>query len=286
LKSGAAAALPPSVLDDLLPFLDRHEPPEVEQRLRVQHWRESEVALVGFGLGAMLYLLYLIGMRFYENPAFFKVISLLLFEALIAVLVIVAVVVVYLIYRRWARTFVAAGIAVLTVILFFNLHETSKSISEDRGPGYYRGGMQWITDNVRPGEMIFNTDWDDFPKMFYLDTAHAYVSGLDPTYLLDQNPELSKLYVDITLGNEKDPGPIIRDRFHARYVFSDNEEVHDNFYAAAMNSGWFDKVYEDGDCTVLRVREQKGEPPPEESDEPGPDETDDAPPAADEELPQ
>ncbi|HEX8920236.1 MAG TPA: hypothetical protein VF766_02085 [Pyrinomonadaceae bacterium] len=37
--------------------------------------------------------------------------------------------------------------------------------------------------------------------------------------------------------------PLIRDKFGARYVFSDNEEIHDNFYAKAMASGWFEQVH-------------------------------------------
>ena len=54
--------------------------------------------------------------------------------------------------------------------------------------------------NVPAGERIFNTDWDDFPRLFYYDPTHAYISGLDPTYLLDKNADLSKLYERITTG--------------------------------------------------------------------------------------
>jgi hypothetical protein len=263
----------------LLPFLDRHEPPEVEERLRLRHWHESEVALVGFVLGVVCYLILL---QFYLNPRFALHFGLPLVESVAGAALILIGLVVYLIYRHWMKALAAGGILVLTVFMFFNIYLTSEEISKDHGADFYKGGMEWITANVKPGEMIFNTDWDDFPKMFYLDTTHPYVSGLDPTYLLDQNPELSKLYVDITLGNEKDPGPIIRDRFNARYVFSDNEQVHDNFYAAAMDSGWFDKVYEDDDCTVLHIRDQKGEPPPEEPDEAGAESDDSQSPEPDE----
>jgi hypothetical protein len=266
-----AASLPSSVMDELLPFMDRHEPPEVEARQRVRHWLESEVALVGFCLGVVLYF---IALQFQENPGFIRRFNTLLVEVVAGAVVISIGLVVYFIYRHWARAAAAAALAVLCTILFFNISETAKEIAKDHGPEFYSAGMQWIAENVPPREVIFNTDWDDFPKMFYLDTTHAYTSGLDPTYLLDQHPDLSELYVNITLGKEKDPGPLIRDRFGARYVFSDNEEVHDNFYAAAMDSGWFDKVYEDGECTVLKIRDQKGEPPAEETEET--DETDNA----------
>jgi hypothetical protein len=176
--------------------------------------------------------------------------------------------------ERWT-TLVAAGIAlVLGVPLFFNVRETAKTIGGDAAPDYYQKGMEWVKANVPPGQMVFNTDWDDFPKLFYYDTTHTYVSGLDPTYLLDEHPDLAKLYEDITLGKEKDPAPIIRDRFGARYIFTDREEVHDKLYYNAMDSGWCEKVYDDDDCTVLYIRDQKGQPPPEEEDDAG-DEGDD-----------
>lgn len=145
----------------------------------------------------------------------------------------------------------------------------------------YTQGIEWIRTHVPAGQVIFNTDWDDFPKLFYYDPTHAYVSGLDPTYLFDHDKNLSRLYEDITLGRHKDPGPVIRDRFGARYVFTDNEDVHNDFYDAAMDSGWFDEVYTDKDCTVLYIRDQKGAPvEPEDNSNP----EDDAPPADDSET--
>lgn len=34
----------------------------------------------------------------------------------------------------------------------------------------------------------------------------------------------------------------------------------------AQASGWFEVVYEDSQCTILRIRDQKAQPEPEESD--------------------
>jgi len=100
--------------------------------------------------------------------------------------------------------------------------------------------------------------------LFYYDPTHRYITGLDPTYLYDRDPALSKLYDRITLGKEEDPGPLIRDRFGARYVFSDNS--HDDFFDNAKTSGWFDIVYEDKDCTIMHIRDEKAEPLPEDSE--------------------
>ena len=169
---------------------------------------------------------------------------------------------------------------VLGIALFTNVYRTAKDIRDSDPRDYYAKGAAWMRANIPPGEMVFNTDWDDFPRLFFYDPTHRYVSGLDPTYLLDKDRNLSDLYVKITTGDEEDPGPLIRDRFGARWVFSDNKD-HDAFYDSALRSGWFDRVYEDSDCSVLHIRDQKAEPPPEEKpdndDSPGGDDNNNSP---------
>jgi hypothetical protein len=170
----------------------------------------------------------------------------------------------------------AAFVAVaLGVALFANVYRTSRDIRESDPRDHYAKGALWMRANVPAGEMVFNTDWDDFPRLFYYDPTHVYTSGLDPSYLHEKNPDLSDLYVKITTGEQEDPGPLIRDKFGARWVFSDNTSDHDSFYDRALSSGWFDRVYEDPDCSVLHIRDQKAEPPAEEKkdnkDKPGDD---------------
>lgn len=161
--------------------------------------------------------------------------------------------------REVLATVAVAFVAlVLGVFLFFNLRSTVYEIGRSSRHNYYKAGAEWMRANIPPGQLIFNTDWDDFPRLYYFDEKHYYVSGLDPSYLFDKNPKLSQLYDRITLGQEPDPGPLIRDRFGARFVFSDNE--HDDFFQHARDSGWFDIVYEDADCVILYIRDEKLEP--------------------------
>jgi hypothetical protein len=164
--------------------------------------------------------------------------------------------------RAESRRFAAAAVAAVALCVPVGVYVIAETeeIADSAAHDDYREGAEWMRRNVPAGEVVFNTDWDDFPKLFYYDPTHAYVSGLDPTYLYDRDAALSKLYDDITLGRERDPGPLIRERFGARYVFTDNEEVHDQFYVNARDSGWFDRVYADETCTVLRVRDERGEP--------------------------
>jgi hypothetical protein len=144
---------------------------------------------------------------------------------------------------------------ILCAFLFVNLRTTVREIKQSEPHEHYRAGAEWLRNHVPPGQVVFNTDWDDFPRLFYYDSSHYYVSGLDPNYLYDKDPDLSRLYEGITLGREENPGPLIRDRFGARYVFSDNS--HHDFFDQARASGWFDIVYEDTQCMIMYIRDEK-----------------------------
>jgi hypothetical protein len=142
--------------------------------------------------------------------------------------------------------------ATLIVSMAFNLWRAGSDVASEADPLAYRGASQWLQAHTQPGSMVFNTDWDDFPMLFYYNPNNTYVAGLDPTYLYDRDHELWKLYERITLGEEDDPAPIIRDRFGAEYVFTDNE--HADFLDVANSSGDFETVYTDDYTTVLRIR--------------------------------
>jgi hypothetical protein len=137
----------------------------------------------------------------------------------------------------------------------------------------YKRAATWALENIPEGERIFNCNWDDFPKMFFYDTKHAYVYGLDPNYLYSENPELSKLIPDLTGGKIEDPAPIIREKFGSRYIFSDAKENED-LIANCLESGWCEMAYQDEEAVFLKIRDVKGAPPT--------DAEDDAPPTPEE----
>jgi hypothetical protein len=140
---------------------------------------------------------------------------------------------------------------VLMATLMITLVQASRDVRSEADPFAYRGAGEWLAANTEAGAMVFNTDWDDFPMLFYYSPNNTYVAGLDPTYLHDQNAELWDLYVNITLGRQHQAAPLIRNRFNAEYVFTDNH--HTDFLSKAQASGAFKIVYEDKYATVLRV---------------------------------
>lgn len=140
------------------------------------------------------------------------------------------------------------------------------TIAENELNERYQRSMAWATgvdakgvENIPAGARIFNCNWDDFPKLFFFNTKHRYVYGLDPNYLYSQNPDLYKLLLDITNGKTEDAGPMIREKFGASYIFADARENED-MIAKALESGWVEMIYEDDEARILKIRDEKGEP--------------------------
>ena len=147
------------------------------------------------------------------------------------------------------------------------------TIAENEQNAKYQRAMTWATgvdangaENIPAGARIFNCNWDDFPKLFFYDTKHRYIYGLDPNYLYSENPELYKLLLEISEGKANDTGPLIREKFGASYIFADAKENTD-MIAKALESGWVETVYEDEEARILKIRDEKGEPPKDAIDD-------------------
>ena len=165
--------------------------------------------------------------------------------------------------------------AFLVLWLFYNLNgidfagfkETGliATLQGNEDNDKYKRATDWAKANIPEGERIFNCNWDDFPKLFFFDTKHTYVYGLDPNYLYSKNPDLSKLIPDITSGKISEAAPIIKEKFGSRYIFSDAKENED-MVAKCLDSGWCEMAYQDDEAIFLKIRDDKGAPPKEAQD--------------------
>ncbi len=99
--------------------------------------------------------------------------------------------------------------------------------------------------------MIFQTDWDDFTRLFFYNSDLVYTAGLDPTFMELEDKERFDLWVDITQGDIDEPGAIIRDTFGASYVFSDLR--HGDFMDEAADDPLLQEVYRSDDAVIYAV---------------------------------
>jgi len=130
---------------------------------------------------------------------------------------------------------------------------TQHQIADSKPYDLYGGASIWLMQNTPAGERVFQTDWDDFPRLFFYNTRNTYLAGLDPTYLQLYDSDLYDLWVGITRGEVEQPSKLILERFSARYVFTDL--AHKGFIRQAANDPGLIEVYRDTQSVIFEVLE-------------------------------
>jgi hypothetical protein len=128
---------------------------------------------------------------------------------------------------------------------------TQESIIGSKSYTLYQGASDWLVRNTPAGELVFQTDWDDFQRLFFYNTHNTYLAGLDPTYLQLYDRDLYDVWVEITRGEVEQPSQVIFERFSARYVHTDLK--HGNFLRKAANDPGMVEVYRDGQSVIYEI---------------------------------
>lgn len=149
----------------------------------------------------------------------------------------------------WGFLLLAA--LLLAAALVYNLRMTRMTVTTaTKDPEHYRAAAEWMRANIPAGALIYNINWSDFPKLFFYDTAHRYVSGLDPIYLQNRHPELALLNDRLSRREVRDPAEAIWTQFASvepdglSYVF-----VGD--YPAPPPPEWMDYVMKSGEFAII-----------------------------------
>jgi len=150
-------------------------------------------------------------------------------------------------------------IIILASIIFFPLvmARDMKQVYTDYRGGIalkkYSGVGAYLGEHSKVGEIVMQTDWSDFPMLFYQDSKNYYVVGLDPTFMYNLDPKLYQLFADITMAKiSTGLAKLVKDNFHASYFVVDTGRDQLNKYLQADPG--FVKVYEDGDCWLYQIK--------------------------------
>jgi len=151
----------------------------------------------------------------------------------------------------WTTLPVMLLLVAVTTGIIKSIPATQKSIQNSKPYDLYAGASAWLEQNTPAGARVFQTDWDDFPRLFYYNTHNTYLVGLDPTYLQLYDQEAYDLWVLITRGEVQQPSQFIANHFHSRYVLSDLK--HGNFLRQAEQDPGLLEVYRDEQAVVFEV---------------------------------
>ena len=108
---------------------------------------------------------------------------------------------------------------------------------------------QWLANNTEAGTIIYHSDWDDWPMLYYYNHHNYYLIGLDPTFMYDYDQELLLEWEEVLKG-EKSEGLIEHvEKFNSNYALigKDKKTMLENF----SNTQGFERVYEDDEAVIF-----------------------------------
>jgi len=145
-----------------------------------------------------------------------------------------------------------ALLAALVVLSIYSTVPAAQDSLRGSKPYYlYAGASDWLKQNTSEGARVFQTDWDDFPRLFFYNTHNTYLIGLDPTYMQLYNSDLYDQWVSITQGKVDQPSQIIVTRFGAHYIHTDLN--HKDFLRVAAKDPGLHEVYRDDQAVIFEV---------------------------------
>jgi hypothetical protein len=153
-----------------------------------------------------------------------------------------------LIQRKAAMAVAVAAVGLAAV---FTGVEARELVAGSTPADHFEGASRWLETNTPKGSVVFQTDWDDFTRLFFYNTHNVYIVGLDPTYL--ERADLSQYYlwVDLTQGRGLDLAQTIQQNFNTNYVVSDLK--HTAFLDRAATDPAFTEVYRDESSVVFEI---------------------------------
>jgi hypothetical protein len=135
--------------------------------------------------------------------------------------------------------------------LWVNLAAARDSLEGSKPYQRYAAAAAWLEANTPAGARVFQTDWDDFTRLFFYNTHNTYTLGLDPTYMQLHDSELYDLWRDISKGRVDGPSEPIVQRFGAGYVMTDLK--HEDFLDEAGDDPNLVEMFRDEYAAVFQV---------------------------------
>jgi len=155
--------------------------------------------------------------------------------------------------RLTAKLLVAGLSAALLIGLWSNLQASRDSVMGSKSSERYGAASTWLKEHTAAGSRVFQTDWDDFPRLFFFNSHNTYTLGLDPTYMQIYDSDLYELWVDLTQGQSEDLSGAIQDSFGAVYAITDLK--HTGFLRAAEDDSRLIEVYSDEYAVIFEITE-------------------------------
>ena len=153
--------------------------------------------------------------------------------------------------RRRLRAVLVLALLAGTVALhvrclrFYNVYRNLNPVFQ------FRGATEWMARNLKPGAVVVNLDWDDFPELYYDGHRQRYIWGLDPTYSLRQDRALALRLEDYARGRVPVNAALLRRRLGAEFMVMRRNRIRGR---PGLARGMLPVVYSDRWALVYDLR--------------------------------
>jgi hypothetical protein len=127
--------------------------------------------------------------------------------------------------------------------------------------GLFERAGRWLRGHAGAKEIVFNTQWEQFPSLFLWNPESAYIAGLDPRFLSASDPRRYWLWRQVANDRVAAMPPlelhrVVREEFGAGYLVI--ERVRNPRLLELLDSPegakFFRKKFEDMETLVYRAR--------------------------------
>ncbi|QQG46254.1 MAG: hypothetical protein HYY55_00185 [Candidatus Niyogibacteria bacterium] len=165
----------------------------------------------------------------------------------------------------WYKYALAAIFLIMVIYSFYGYQKNISQFGWDAER--FRSASEWLKENSKEGEIVFNVAWEYFPELFFWNTHNRYISGMDPIFQYIYDPELywKAYYLGTgrttgftcasTFCEEKDfedTYAVLKNDFGASFVFL-SRAYDDNLYNYFSNDQHYSLGYENADSAVFKI---------------------------------
>ncbi|MBU4421776.1 hypothetical protein KKB41_02325 [Patescibacteria group bacterium] len=155
-------------------------------------------------------------------------------------------------FKIFYKIFVGYLALMFIMALGINFWKVKNGLKENFAFDKYSEAMQVVKDASNEGDIVFHSDWDDWPMLFYNNDYNKYIVGLDTTFMYKYDKELYQKWRDITWGDfSGDPYDIIKNDFDARIIFIAEGDI-ENMDKYFINDARYELLY-NGEGMVYKI---------------------------------
>ena len=168
--------------------------------------------------------------------------------------------------KRFKIIIFSASLIFLLISAARSIYVVSLFEKNSDSPDKFKEISLWLKDNTKPGEIVYNSYWDNFPNLFFWNWQNYYRGGMDPIFQYSFSQDLFwKNYfiayrgapytcgkIRCTESEVEDASLVLKRDFHASYIILEYRRSP-NFIKVADSSPNFEKVFSTPTEVVYKI---------------------------------